>query len=57
MWKNKKFLGYFKGSYEKDRDGERVFVLRKSKSNSDIARKITFESFQMAKKLGWIKVK
>lgn len=49
MWTHKtKFKGkQFKGKYEWDNDGERVFVLTCGK------RKITFESWQMAKNLGW----
>ena len=51
MWKhNKKYKGKeFKGSYERDAKKERVFVLTYKK------RRITFESWQMAKKLGWMK--
>lgn len=50
MWTNKKFgKKKFKGSYEIDKDGERVFILRHEK------RKITFESWQAAKFAGWRK--
>lgn len=48
MWKNYKHgKAVFIGSYERDKDGERVFVLTHGK------RKITFESWQAAKALGW----
>lgn len=50
MWMHPKVKGKFKGHYRLHR-GERVFDLV-----SD-ARTITFESWQMAKKLGWMKVK
>lgn len=53
MWKNAKYIGQFKGGYERDKDNERVFVLRSAIGKT----KKTFESWQMAKKLGWIKVK
>ena len=53
MWKNAKYIGQFKGGYERDKDGERVFVLRSTINKT----KKTFESWQMAKNLGWIKVK
>jgi len=39
----------FKGAYERDKDDERVFVLRAFEGK----RKVTFESWQMAKKLNW----
>lgn len=37
----------FKGSYERDKKGERIFILTNKK------KRITFESWQMAKKTGW----
>lgn len=50
MWTNSKYKKLkFSGSYEFDKDGQRIFVLKCEK------RKITFESWQMAKKLGWSK--
>lgn len=50
IWINKKFgITEFVGSYERDKDNERVFVLKSKK------RKITFESYQHAKKTGWEK--
>lgn len=50
MWTHKKFgKKPFVGRYERDKDAERVFVLRRGK------RKISFESWQMAKKVGWKK--
>jgi len=52
MWKNKAQNKLaFVGSYERDKDGERVFVLKNNNK-----KKFTFESWQMAKKLGWKKV-
>lgn len=68
MWLNS--LKYqdvqFKGSYERDKDGERVFVLRarmqvetvnKGKVSAKVQnKKITFESYQAAKALGWVKL-
>lgn len=49
MWKHKKYKTKFKGSYERDKKGERVFILNSGK------RRITFESWQAAYKLGWRK--
>lgn len=46
MWGHKKYKTKFKGSYERDKKKERVFILTGSK-------RITFESWQAAKKLGW----
>lgn len=44
----KRFIGKpFTGTYERDRKGERVFILTYKKTRK------TFESFQAAKKLGW----
>lgn len=51
MWKNKETGKHFVGSYEREKSGERIFVL------SDGKRRITLESWQMAKKAGWRKVK
>jgi len=46
-----KFRGHpFSGSYERDKDGERLFVLTNLKGK----RKISFESPSAAKKLGWV---
>lgn len=51
-WWKPRVNGKYKGSYERDKDGERVFTLRRI---GPLKRKITFESWQMAKKLGWVK--
>lgn len=48
MWTHKKFKKLFRGYYTRLK-GERVFNLTNGK------RTITFESWQMAKKLGWQK--
>lgn len=45
----------WKGSYMRDLNGERVFVLTSVGLNG-IVRNITFESARAAKKAGWIKV-
>lgn len=53
MWTNKRFGEViFKGSYERDKDNERVFVLINGKG-----RKITFESHQAARAQGWQKAR
>ena len=53
MWKNKKYKSEFKGSYawlgNSSTREERVFQLTNGKKT------YTFESWQMAKKLGWVK--
>jgi hypothetical protein len=49
MWTNRRNgRQQYKGKYERDSRGERVFVLSNGKRN------ITFESWQMAKRAGWI---
>lgn len=50
IWSNPKYKGTFTGFYQ-ELNGERVFNLSNGK------KVFTFESFQMAKKLGWIKIK
>lgn len=51
VWTNKKHPGHkYEGSYSRLR-GERVFELTRTNGN----RRITFESWQMAKKMGWRK--
>lgn len=50
-WKNKKYAGLFIGSYERDKAGERIFVLTGGK------RRIVFESHESAKKNNWQKIK
>ena len=57
MWKNKKYDYFFEGRYERDVEGERVFTLRSFSVKKRDQKKFTFESWQMAKKLGWEKVK
>lgn len=47
--KGERVYKLYKSGYERDKDGERVFTL----TNGD--KKYTFESWQMAKKIGWIK--
>lgn len=47
MWINKKFKTKYWGHYSYHK-GERVFELTNG------SRTITFESWQMAKKLGWV---
>lgn len=54
MWQYKKQKTLFKGYYELDKAGERNFILVGTKSPF---RRISFESFQAARKLGWVKVK
>jgi len=53
MWKHKDNpKKHFVGKYEREYSSkERVFIL------SDGKRRITFESWQLAKKAGWSKVK
>ena len=53
MWTHHKYKTAFKSSYERDRKGERIFVLTNPKTN----RRITFESWQAASKLGWVRSK
>lgn len=57
MWTHKKYGNTkWKGSYGTDNRGERVFYLTKwGDSPVTKFRNITFESWQMAKKLGWVK--
>lgn len=50
MWKTKKYKSKFKGTYERDKKGERIFVLTSARG-----KRIVFESWQAAKKLGWSK--
>ena len=55
-WVNKKFSKKcFKGGYERDKDGERVFTLTDQRKGTQ--RKITFESWQAARKAGWKRIK
>jgi hypothetical protein len=48
-WKHSMYRGNFLGTYERDKRGERVFVLKGNKN-------VTFESHEAAKRLGWKKV-
>ncbi len=54
IWKHKakykNLRDSFKSSYERDKRGERVFILSNGKRN------ITFESWQAAVKQGWYKL-
>lgn len=52
VWMHKKFKSKFIGFYERDKAGERIFVLI---SMNEPLRRITFESHQMAKSQGWFK--
>ena len=54
MWSNKKYKNLFKGSYRFS-TGEREFILTGLVSGK--TRNISFESYQAAKSLGWVKVK
>ena len=48
IWKKKGNPRVFTGSYERDRKGERIFVLTGG------AQRVVFESCGAAKKLGWV---
>lgn len=55
MWSNKKHgKTKYRGMYQRH-NGERVFVLLGFKSSGE-AHVVTFESWQMAKLVGWSKV-
>lgn len=51
IWKNKKYPGTYTGHFIRDKDGERNFQLKRIES----PKRITFESWQAAKGLGWVK--
>jgi hypothetical protein len=55
MWKHKnKHKGHlWRGRYKRQSYGDRIFEL----VNQKTGRIISFESFQMARKLGWVKIK
>ncbi len=54
MWSNKKHgKRKFFGHYERDNKGERNFILESTEKSG--YKRITFESWQAAKKLGWVK--
>lgn len=57
LWRHKKNrpVGPFKGTYERDKKGERIFVLTRVLTERKVHRRIVFESWQAAKKLGWTK--
>lgn len=50
MWTHKKYKTAFKGTYQRTKS-DRVFQLISEKKT------ISFESYQAAKKDGWVKVK
>lgn len=54
-WKHKSHPGTFTGHYVRDADGERNFVLKRvlDKQTGKKLRRITFESHEAAKALGW----
>lgn len=54
MWQYKKQKTLFKGYYERDKAGERNFILVGTK---EPFRRVTFESWQSAMKNGWVKVR
>ena len=49
MWTHKKHKGQFKGRYSKSSSGERIFEIFNDKKC------YSFESFQAAKALQWVK--
>jgi len=57
-WQHKKHgKTVFKSEYERDTEDERVFVLQSfKKKDGSLKKKYTFESWQMAKELGWTKI-
>lgn len=56
MWVHEKYQKkQFKGSYSWLK-GERVFELTYIKENGELGKRVTFESWQAAKSLGWKKV-
>jgi hypothetical protein len=55
-WKHKNHPGSFTGHYVRDADGERNFVLKRVLGDGipgKRLRRITFESHEAAKALGW----
>lgn len=50
MWQKKSKGRKFKGTYERDKKGERIFVL----TEPLLGRRIVFESWQAARGLGWV---
>lgn len=59
MWKHPKYKATFKGIYisTKMKNGyyERTFVLEEQGKTKYAPKQISFESFQAAKKQGWVK--
>jgi hypothetical protein len=55
-WKHTMEAGEYVGGYERDKDGERVFTLKRKKRNGK-THKVTYESHEKAKDIGWKKVK
>lgn len=53
VWSNKKVPGKFAGFFIRDKDGERNFQLKRDVTKGGKARRITFESPEAAKALGW----
>lgn len=51
-WVHKKYKRYFKGKYETDSQGERIFVLQ-GLENKLSYKRIVFESWQSARNNGW----
>lgn len=52
IWKHKKYKARdYRGTYRRNSDGEREFVLRCEKP----AHNVSFESHEAAKALGWAK--
>lgn len=54
MWQKKSKGRKFKGTYERDKKGERIFVLTSHEKDKFIGRRIVFESWQAARGLGWV---
>lgn len=52
-WSSKKVPGKFTGHFVRDNDGERNFLLKRDTTKGGKARRITFESPEAAKALGW----
>lgn len=55
MWKKHGKGNAYKGSYLRDKNGERVMCLTGFKPNGQV-HVLTAESWQMFKQLGWVKV-
>ncbi len=55
MWQKNGKGAEYKSQYLRDVKGERVFVLSTLKRDGTV-HSVTFESWQMAKAVGWLKV-